>query len=132
MPNKVANLTTSTSTGTVLSDALFESFYDVGFPPTAHFGIISGGADLAASFGTINPILPLYTGGYQSFYFSYAVLMHDQNCYGDKGVKGVPVEDSVPDELLCPKAFPSMLIMFWGDPSVKCYFDNYFTRFDNS
>ena len=135
VPKEIADLSslqTVTSTGVVLSDALFEWFYDVGFPPTVHLDNISGGTDLAAAFGTGNPVLPVYIGGCQSFSLGYTVSVYEQNLDGVKGVKGVPVEDGVPGELVCLKAFPSMPIMFWGDRSGQWYFDSYFARFDNA
>lgn len=49
VPKEVAdlsNLKTVTSTGMVLSDQLFEWFYDVGFPEHVHLANISGGTDL--------------------------------------------------------------------------------------
>ena len=62
IPKKVADLShleVVTSTGMVLSDSLFEWFYDEGFPPSAQLDNISGGTDLAGCFGTRNPILPV-------------------------------------------------------------------------
>jgi len=43
----LSSLTTVTSTGMVLSDQLFEWFYDVGFLKHVHLANISGGTDLA-------------------------------------------------------------------------------------
>jgi acetoacetyl-CoA synthetase len=42
----LSNLKIVTSTGMVLSDQLFEWFYDVGFPTFVHLANISGGTDL--------------------------------------------------------------------------------------
>jgi acetoacetyl-CoA synthetase len=42
----LSNLKVVTSTGMVLSDQLFEWFYDVGFPKHVHLANISGGTDL--------------------------------------------------------------------------------------
>lgn len=42
----LSNLKMVTSTGMVLSDQLFEWFYDVGFPKSVHLANISGGTDL--------------------------------------------------------------------------------------
>lgn len=39
-----------TSTGMVLSDQLFEWFYDAGFPKHVHLANISGGTDLVGHF----------------------------------------------------------------------------------
>src|SRR5207237_120755 len=43
----LSNLKVVTSTGMVLSDQLFEWFYDVGFPKSVHLANISGGTDIA-------------------------------------------------------------------------------------
>jgi acetoacetyl-CoA synthetase len=51
VPKDVADLSSLkivTSTGMVLSDALFEWFYDVGFPKHVHLANISGGTDLVS------------------------------------------------------------------------------------
>lgn len=51
-PREVADLSALklvTSTGMVLSDQLFEWFYDVGFPAQVQLGNISGGTDLVCS-----------------------------------------------------------------------------------
>ena len=45
----LSNLKIVTSTGMVLSDQLFEWFYDVGFPKHVHLANISGGTDLVRS-----------------------------------------------------------------------------------
>jgi acetoacetyl-CoA synthetase len=44
----LSNLETVTSTGMVLSDQLFEWFYDVGFPKNVHLVNISGGTDIVS------------------------------------------------------------------------------------
>jgi acetoacetyl-CoA synthetase len=44
----LSNLKIVTSTGMVLSDQLFEWFYDVGFPKETHLANISGGTDLVS------------------------------------------------------------------------------------
>lgn len=44
----LSNLKVVTSTGMVLSDQLFEWFYDVGFPKHVHLANISGGTDLVS------------------------------------------------------------------------------------
>ena len=45
----LSNLKKVITTGMVLSDQLFEWFYDVGFPAKVHLGNISGGTDLVNS-----------------------------------------------------------------------------------
>jgi acetoacetyl-CoA synthetase len=127
----LSNLKVVTSTGMVLSDALFEWFYDVGFPPLVHLDNISGGTDLAGAFGTGNPLLPVYAGGCQSMSLGMAVSVFDQNVEGGLGVKGVAVQDGVPGELICTQSFPTMPVMFWGENGAERYFKSYFEKYDN-
>lgn len=130
VPKKIADLghlKVVTSTGMVLSDALFEWFYDVGFPPSAQLDNISGGTDLAGAFGTGNPILPVYVGGCQCLSLGVPVEVMDQTV--DSGNVGVKVEDGVPGELVATKAFPTMPVKFWGENAMQRYFDGYFARF---
>lgn len=54
----LSSLDTVSSTGMVLSDQLFEWFYDVGFPKHVHLANISGGTDLAGCFGQVR--IPRY------------------------------------------------------------------------
>ena len=130
VPKKIADLShlkVVTSTGMVLSDALFEWFYDVGFPPTAQLDNISGGTDLAGAFGTGNPILPVYVGGCQCLSLGVPVEVMDQTI--ESGNVGVKVDDGVPGELVATKAFPTMPVKFWGENGQQRYFDGYFARF---
>ena len=127
VPKKVAdlsNLQVITSTGMVLSDQLFEWVYDEGFPPTVQLDNISGGTDLAASFGTGNPILPLYVGGCQCFSLGVPVKVYDQTV--EDRHKAIEVEDGVPGELVAYQAFPTMPITFLGTNGPQRYFDSYF------
>jgi acetoacetyl-CoA synthetase len=127
----LSNLKVVTSTGMVLSDQLFEWFYDEGFPAHVQLDNISGGTDLAGAFGTGNPLLPVYVGGCQSLSLGTPVEVYDQTIEGGKGIKGTPVEDGVPGELVATKAFPNMPIAFWGENGAQRYFDSYFARFDD-
>jgi acetoacetyl-CoA synthetase len=127
----LSNLKVVTSTGMVLSDQLFEWFYDQGFPRHVQLDNISGGTDIAGAFGTGNPLLPVYVGGCQSLSLGTPVEVYDQTIEGGKGVQGQPVEDGVPGELVATKAFPNMPVGFWGDHGNRKYFDSYFARFDN-
>ena len=115
----------------VLSDDLFEWFYDVAFPARTQLANISGGTDIAGSFGTDNPLLPVYVGGCQGLSLGTAVEVFDQLIEGGKGVPGRPVPEGVPGELVATKAFPNMPVKFWGDEGGKKYFGAYFERFDN-
>lgn len=127
----LSNLKVVTSTGMVLSDALFEWFYDVGFPPAVQLDNISGGTDCAGAFGTGNPILPVYVGGCQCMSLGMAVSVFDSTIEGGRGVKGVAVEDGVPGELVCTETFPTMPVKFWGDETGQRYFSSYFEKYDN-
>ncbi|KAI9781603.1 MAG: hypothetical protein M1839_005818 [Geoglossum umbratile] len=126
----LSSLQIVTSTGMVLSDALFEWFYDVGFPPAAQLSNISGGTDIAGCFALGNPLTPVYTGGCQGPCLGTAIAVYDQTVEVN-GAPGIPVEDGVPGELVATKPFPNMPVIFWGKNGEKRYFDAYFARFDN-
>ncbi|KAJ5374514.1 AMP-dependent synthetase/ligase [Penicillium concentricum] len=133
-PREKVNLSTLrvvTSTGMVLRDELFEWFYDEGFPSHARLNNISGGTDIAGCFGTGNPLVPLYVGGCAGCSLGIPVEVYDSTIEGGDGVKGVPVEEGIPGELVATSAFPNMPTLLWGDESGKKYHDAYFGRFDN-
>lgn len=115
----------------VLSDALFEWFYDVGFPPRVQLANISGGTDLAGAFGTENSLTPVYVGGCQGPSLGTPIAVYDQLEEGGIGVKGRPVAGGVPGELVATAAFPNMPVKFWGDKDGSKYFNAYFARFDS-
>ncbi|KAL4902572.1 hypothetical protein BDW74DRAFT_186818 [Aspergillus multicolor] len=127
----LSNLVGVTSTGMVLPDSIAEWFYDAGFPPHVQLANISGGTDLAACFGLENPITPLYVGGCQGLPLGIPVEVYDQADEGASGVKGTPVPDGVPGEIVATAAFPTMPVMFLGEDGAQKYFDSYFARFDN-
>jgi acetoacetyl-CoA synthetase len=83
----------------VLSNALFEWFYDVGFPPTTQLSNISGGTDIAGCFALGNPLTPVYAGGCQGPCLGTAIAVYDQ-AIEVNGAPGVQVEDGVPGELV--------------------------------
>lgn len=116
----------------VLSDALFEWFYDKGFPANVQLANISGGTDIAGTFGTSNALTPLYVGGCQGPSLGTPIAVYDQTVEGGKGVKGIPLEEGVPGELVATAAFPNMPVMFWGENGAERYFDAYFGRFDGN
>ena len=131
-PKSLTDLTSLkvvTSTGMVLPEAQFLWFY-TSFPAHVQLDNISGGTDLAGSFGTGNPVLPVYAGGCQSASLGTPVRVYDQT-EGGRGVKGAQVADGVPGELVADKAFPNMPVMFWGRDGATRYFDSYFARFDD-
>lgn len=142
VPKKVADLSALeavTCTGMVLSDALFEWFYDVGFPPNVHLDNISGGTDVAGAFGTSVSILPVYVGGCQCLALAMPVQVYDSTqeptedeIRSGKPMKGKPVDkQGEPGDLCVTGAFPTMPLYFFGDETGKKYFDSYFAKFDN-
>lgn len=115
----------------VLPGSLFEWFYDEGFPATVRLNNISGGTDIAGCFGISNALVPVYTGGCAGFSLGVDVKVYDPTIEGGEGVKGTPVEDGVPGELVAISAFPNMPSYFWGDSSGQKYHRAYFSRFDS-
>ncbi|KAF9894350.1 hypothetical protein FE257_007853 [Aspergillus nanangensis] len=125
-PRKVTDLSqlqVVTSTGMVLSEGLFEWFYDEAFPKHTHLANIAGGSDMAGCFGAGNPVLPLYAGGCQSPSLGVAVEVYDSQIEGGQGVKGRKVEDGEPGELVATTAFPNMPVTFWGEGGDRKYWD---------
>lgn len=84
----LSNLRVVTSTGMVLSDALFEWFYDKGFPAHVQLANISGGTDIAGCFASENPLEPVYSGGCQCRSLGLRVEAYDSLIEGGKGVRG--------------------------------------------
>lgn len=133
-PRKIAdlsNLRGVTSTGMVLSESLFEWFYDEGFPSHTQIANISGGTDLAACFGMENPITPVYSGGCQGPSLGIPIAAFEQVDEGVTQVKGTEAPNGEPGEIVATAAFPSMPVKFWGDEGGKKYFNAYFARFDS-
>lgn len=135
-PREMADLSSLrvvTSTGMVLSDQLFEWFYDKGFPSRVHLGNISGGTDIAGCFGLLNPLTPVYVGGTQGPSLGLHVAIYDSLLPNGPGQE---VPHGTPGELVAANAFPNIPCFFWGDkepaatPGSK-YHGAYFARFDN-
>ena len=142
VPMKVADLSALkivTCTGMVLSDALFEWFYDVGFPPRVQLNNISGGTDLAGAWGSSNSLLPIHVGGCQCIALGMPVQVYDSTqeptedeLRNGKPMKGKPVDkEGEPGDLCGTGAFPTMPLYFFGDETGKKYFDSYFAKYDN-
>ncbi|KFZ23494.1 hypothetical protein V502_02032 [Pseudogymnoascus sp. VKM F-4520 (FW-2644)] len=127
----LSNLRVVTSTGMVLSDSLFEWFYDTGFPTYVHLANISGGTDIAGSFGQENPLTPVYVGGTQGPSLGTPVAVYDSRIEGGRGISGAPVDHGIPGELVATAPFPNMPVFFWNDASGSRYFDAYFRKYDN-
>ncbi|KAH6626286.1 hypothetical protein B0J18DRAFT_136610 [Chaetomium sp. MPI-SDFR-AT-0129] len=127
-------LRTVTSTGMVLSDQLFEWFYDVGFPAHTHLANISGGTDIAGCFGAMNPLEPVYVGGTQGPSLGVHVALYDSLL--PEGTPGKEVPPGTPGELVAVTAFPNIPCFLWGDdlthgaaaPGTK-FHSAYFARF---
>lgn len=113
----------------VLPDSLFEWFYDRGFPPHVRLNNVSGGTDIAGTFGIGNSLLPVYVGGCAGRSLGIRVEVFDSTMEGE-GVKGVGVEDGIPGELVATTAFPNMPVGFWGANGSKLYHEAYFARFN--
>jgi acetoacetyl-CoA synthetase len=129
----LSSLRVVTSTGMVLSDQLFEWFYDKGFPPHVHLSNISGGTDIAGCFAGGNPLDPVYVGGTQGPALGIAVAMYDSLLPPGPG-KEVP--DGTPGELVAAAPFPNIPVFLWGDKTpagVKGsrYHSAYFARYDH-
>ncbi|KAK5101246.1 hypothetical protein LTS08_004853 [Lithohypha guttulata] len=150
-PRKTADLSCMravTCTGMVLSNALFEWFYDVGFPSIVQLDNISGGTDLAGAWGTGNPILPVYIGGCQCLSLGMPVKVFDSTIEPTEEElrKGIPMKGrevnqaGEPGDLVGTGAFPTMPLYFFGDEDKittpggarvgKKYFDSYFAKYD--
>ncbi|KAK5071597.1 hypothetical protein LTR64_004624 [Lithohypha guttulata] len=135
VPRKLVDLSSLkhvVSTGMVLSDQLFEWFYDTGFPQTAQLANISGGTDIAGCFGMENPLNPVYVGGCQGPSLGTAIAVFEERRQTDGSPQIVRLEDGVPGELVATKSFPNQPAFFWGENGSQRYFDSYFSRFDNT
>jgi acetoacetyl-CoA synthetase len=115
-----------TTTGMVLSDALFEWFYDTGFPTRVHLRNIAGGTDIAGAFGTENPLEPVYVGGCQGPVLGTKMEVYDSLI--ETG-PGAPVPHGEPGELVATASFPNQPVFFWGDETGQRYQDAYYKRF---
>lgn len=127
VPRKVADLSALevvTSTGSVLSEGIFQWFYETAFPSQVQLDNISGGTDLAGAWGTGNPMLPVYVGGCQCLSLGMAVEIFEAD---DEG-KGRTAPEGQPGDLVCTAAFPSMPVFFWGDQDGKTYHESYFAK----
>ncbi|KAI1820602.1 acetoacetate-CoA ligase [Xylaria intraflava] len=121
------------STGMVLSDQLFEWFYDKGFPSNVQLANISGGTDIAGCFAQGNPLTPVYVGGTQGPSLGLNVQLYDSLLPPGPGK---PVPDGTPGELVATTSFPNVPVYLWGDkepagaPGTK-YHSAYFARYDH-
>ncbi|KAL8410033.1 hypothetical protein RB594_008215 [Gaeumannomyces avenae] len=121
-PRELADLSklkVVSSTGMVLSDQLFEWFYEKGFPAHVQLGNISGGTDIAGTFGVMNPLTPVYLGGTQGPSLGLDVRIFDSQSPDGAG-RELPAGE--PGELVVVNSFPNAPPFFWndlGDPAVS-------------
>ncbi|EHA52412.1 hypothetical protein MCOR27_008405 [Pyricularia oryzae] len=138
-PKEVADLSSLKivlSTGMVLSDQLFEWFYEKGFPAHTQLANISGGTDIAGCFGIMNPLEPVYIGGTQGPSLGIDVRVYDAL---EPNGPGKEVPHGTPGELVAVNTFPNIPAFFWGDkqtaatsaPPGSKYHGSYFARFDH-
>ena len=117
----LSSVRTIASTGSPLAPENFEFVYR-SIKQDVHLASISGGTDIVSCFVLGIPILPVWKGEIQGPGLGMAVDVWDDNGRPLRSGKG---------ELVCTKAFPSMPIGFWNDPSGEKYRSAYFDRFDN-
>ncbi|KAI0019596.1 acetoacetyl-coenzyme A synthetase [Xylariomycetidae sp. FL0641] len=126
----LSRLRNVTSTGMVLSDQLFEWFYDQGFPAHVHLNNVSGGTDIAGCFAQGNPLTPVYVGGTQGPSLGIPVALFDTQ--QEPGLPGREVAAGEPGELVATASFPNVPVYLWGDtapaPGAK-YRAAYFARY---
>jgi len=114
-----------TSTGAVLSENVFNWFYETGFPPQAQLISMSGGTDIAGCFVGGTPLLPIYAGEIQVKALGMAVDIMDATREDAVSVQHL----GQAGELVCTKPFPSQPIAFWGNAGNDKYRSSYFERF---
>ncbi|KAH8652434.1 hypothetical protein BX600DRAFT_386793 [Xylariales sp. PMI_506] len=129
----LSNLQWVTSTGMVLSNQLFEWFYDQGFPSHTHLANISGGTDIAGCFGQGNQLSPVYVGGTQGPSLGTPIAVYDSLLPNGPGKE---LADGTPGELVATAAFPNVPVYLWGDKTPagsvgSKYHAAYFGRFDH-
>ncbi|MEJ1161818.1 acetoacetate--CoA ligase [Prosthecomicrobium sp. N25] len=109
------------STGSPLAPESFQYVYDA-IRRDVHLASISGGTDIVSCFVLGIPEKPVFKGEIQGPGLGLAVDVFDDGGRPVRGEKG---------ELVCTRAFPSMPVMFWNDPTGAKYRAAYFERFPN-
>ena len=117
----LSSVRTLSSTGSPLSPEGFAYVYNE-IRKDVHLASISGGTDIVSCFVLGIPTEPVWSGEIQGPGLGMAVDVWDDEGRPVRGEKG---------ELVCTRAFPSMPVMFWNDPSGGKYHAAYFDRFDN-
>jgi len=107
------------STGMPLNPEQFDWVYDH-VRRDVQLASISGGTDIIGCFALGVPTLPVRRGQLQARALGMAVESWDENGVAHVGRKG---------ELVCTRAFPSMPVSFWNDPTGERYRAAYFEQF---
>ena len=107
------------STGSPLSSNSFDYVYSK-WKKNVQLSSISGGTDIISCFALGAPNLPVKRGKLQCVGLGMSVKSYNDNGLHKYNKRG---------ELVCDKAFPSMPIYFWRDPSFKMYNKAYFSKF---
>ncbi|KAH8649709.1 acetoacetate-CoA ligase [Tricladium varicosporioides] len=130
----LGSLRVVSSTGMVLSDGLFEWFYNQGFPAHTQLANISGGTDLAGCFGMENPLTPVYVGGTCGPALGTPISILSPESPSTAPL--VHVDHGEAGELVAPHSFPNQPVFFWNDthhpphPSSK-YHSAYFEKYQH-
>ena len=109
------------STGSPLAPESFDFVYE-GIKDDIQLASISGGTDILSCFMLSNPIGAVYRGEIQCRGLAMDVQVFDDEGRPVQGQKG---------ELVCTKAFPSVPVGFWNDPTGERFHAAYFDKYDN-
>ena len=128
----LAHLRLVTSTGMALSPALYDWFYNEGFPAHVQLSNITGGTDLNSALALGNMLDPVYVGECQCLNLGFAAEVYAlvANQPDGRRVKGRPAPAGEPGELVVTKPFPTMPVMFWGEGGAEKYFNSYFAKYE--
>jgi acetoacetyl-CoA synthetase len=109
------------STGSPLAAHSYDYVYRA-IKRDVHLASISGGTDIISLFAAGNPITPVWRGELQTRGLGMAVDVFDTHGKAIRGSEG---------ELVCTRAFPSMPVSFWNDPTGAKYRSAYFGVYPN-
>jgi acetoacetyl-CoA synthetase len=124
---ELSSLRAVMSTGSVLSEPLFDWFYEsFADVPLAS---ISGGTDIVGCFVLGSPHRPVYRGESQSITLGYDVAVAVDHGPGEpREIVRCPTSGSVTGELVCARPFPSRPLRFFGDEDGSRFHQAYFTE----
>lgn len=109
------------SSGSVLAPESYDYVYEH-IKKDVHLVSMSGGTDICGCFLIGVPTEPVYRGELQAPCLGMAT-----NVFLESGEEAPP---DIKGELVCTKAFPSMPLNFWGDPTDEKYRQAYFEKFE--